>query len=94
MPSISSHVSNDGSARTCSTFLTNNSKLSKSFLAFVCASSKLIKIKSQEGIGLKRVITNTESNKLRNANINDANFIYYAPCISSDNLELYYTRYL
>ncbi len=36
--------------------------------------SKLIKIKSQEGIGLKRVITNTESNKLRNANINDANF--------------------
>lgn len=27
-------------------------------------------------------------------NINDVNFIYYAPCISSDNLELYYTRYL
>ena len=27
-------------------------------------------------------------------NINDGNFIYYAPCISSDNLELYYTRYL
>jgi hypothetical protein len=27
-------------------------------------------------------------------NINDENFIYYAPCISSDNLELYYTRYL
>ena len=27
-------------------------------------------------------------------NITDANFIYYAPCISSDNLELYYTRYL
>lgn len=27
-------------------------------------------------------------------NINDANYIYYAPCISSDNLELYYTRYL
>jgi len=26
-------------------------------------------------------------------NINDANYIYYAPCISSDNLELYYTRY-
>jgi len=26
--------------------------------------------------------------------INDANYIYYAPCISSDNLELYYTRYL
>ncbi len=27
-------------------------------------------------------------------NINDVNYIYYAPCISSDNLELYYTRYL
>ncbi|PCI07749.1 MAG: hypothetical protein COB73_07860 [Flavobacteriaceae bacterium] len=27
-------------------------------------------------------------------NINDSSFIYYAPCISSDNLELYYTRYL
>lgn len=26
--------------------------------------------------------------------INDANYIYYAPCISIDNLELYYTRYL
>ena len=26
--------------------------------------------------------------------ITDANYIYYAPCISSDNLELYYTRYL
>lgn len=27
-------------------------------------------------------------------NINDSDYIYYAPCISSDNLELYYTRYL
>ena len=27
-------------------------------------------------------------------NINDPTYIYYAPCISSDNLELYYTRYL
>lgn len=27
-------------------------------------------------------------------NITDTNYIYYAPCISSDNLELYYTRYL
>lgn len=26
-------------------------------------------------------------------NINNSNYIYYAPCISSDNLELYYTRY-
>lgn len=27
-------------------------------------------------------------------NINNTNYIYYAPCISSDNLELYFTRYL
>ena len=27
-------------------------------------------------------------------NINDPAYIYYAPCISSDNLELYYTRYV
>ncbi len=27
-------------------------------------------------------------------NINDPNYIYYAPCISKDNLEFYYTRYL
>jgi hypothetical protein len=27
------------------------------------------------------------------ANINDVAYVYYAPCISSDNLELYYTRY-
>ena len=27
-------------------------------------------------------------------NINDANYISYAPCISSDNLELYFSRYL
>ncbi len=26
-------------------------------------------------------------------NVLDPNYIYYAPCISSDNLELYYTRY-
>lgn len=26
--------------------------------------------------------------------INNANYIYYAPCISGDNLELYFTRYL
>ena len=27
-------------------------------------------------------------------NINNSNYIYYAPCISSDDLELYFTRYL
>ena len=26
-------------------------------------------------------------------NINDSNYIYYAPCISGDHLEFYYTRY-
>lgn len=37
-------------------------------------------------------ITSNSSEILQN--INDSNYIYYAPCISSDNLELYYTRYL
>ena len=37
-------------------------------------------------------ITSNSSENLQN--INDSNYIYYAPCISSDNLELYYTRYL
>ena len=27
-------------------------------------------------------------------NVTDANYIYYAPCISSDDLELYFTRFL
>ena len=26
-------------------------------------------------------------------NVNNTNYIYYAPCITIDNLELYYTRY-
>ena len=26
-------------------------------------------------------------------NINNTNYIYYAPCITTDNLELYYTRF-
>lgn len=36
-------------------------------------------------------LTNSESIL---QNVNDSNYIYYAPCISSDNLELYYTRYV
>lgn len=34
----------------------------------------------------------TDSDRIL-ANINDPNFIYYAPCITKDELELYYTRY-
>ncbi|WP_445383057.1 hypothetical protein [Robiginitalea sp. IMCC43444] len=37
-----------------------------------------------------RVLSN-EASILQN--INDSNYIYYAPCISSDGLELYFTRY-
>jgi hypothetical protein len=49
-------------------------------------------------IGIAQKINDSTFNKLPNSdiilqNINDPNFIYYAPCISSDNLELYYTRY-
>jgi len=50
-------------------------------------------------MGIAQKINNTTFNTLPNSsvilqNINDSNYIYYAPCISSDNLELYYTRYL
>ena len=50
-------------------------------------------------LGIAQKVNATTYNTLSNSstilqNINDANYIYYAPCISSDNLELYYTRYL
>jgi len=50
-------------------------------------------------LGVAQKVNNTTFNTLPNStiilqNINDSNYIYYAPCISSDNLELYYTRYL
>ncbi|MBK8601454.1 MAG: hypothetical protein IPN80_13680 [Flavobacterium sp.] len=53
----------------------------------------------ETNIGVAQKVNATTFNTLPNStsilqNINDANFIYYAPCISSDNLELYYTRYL
>ena len=50
-------------------------------------------------IGIAQKVNTSTFNTLPNSalilqNINDPNYIYYAPCISSDNLELYYTRYL
>ena len=53
----------------------------------------------ETNIGVAKKINTITFNKLPNStsilqNINDVNYIYYAPCISSDNLELYYTRYL
>lgn len=53
----------------------------------------------ETSIGIAQKVTSTLFNTLPNsaallANINDAQYIYYAPCISSDNLELYYTRFL
>ena len=49
-------------------------------------------------IGIATKTNDSTFTKLSNSdsilqNINDTNYIYYAPCISSDNLELYYTRY-
>ena len=49
-------------------------------------------------LGIAQKVNDSVFNKLPNSdailqNIIDANFNYYAPCISSDNLELYYTRY-
>lgn len=49
-------------------------------------------------LGIAEKVNATTFNTLSNSaeilqNINDPNYIYYAPCISSDQLELYYTRY-
>lgn len=49
-------------------------------------------------LGVAQKVNANTFNTLSNStmllqNINDAAFVYYAPCISSDNLELYYTRY-
>jgi len=38
--------------------------------------------------------TTLSNSELILQNINDSNYIYYTPCISSDNPELYFTRYL
>lgn len=50
-------------------------------------------------IGVAQKVNTSTFNTVSNSesilkNINDANYIYYAPCVTSDNLELYYTRYL
>ena len=49
-------------------------------------------------MGIAQKVNDSTFNKVINStallqNINDTNFIYYAPCLSSDELELYYTRY-
>lgn len=53
----------------------------------------------ETNMGVAKKVNATTFNKLPNStailqNINNADYIYYAPTISSDNLELYYTRYL
>jgi hypothetical protein len=50
-------------------------------------------------LGIAQKVNATTFNTIANSeeilqHINNTNYIYYAPCISSDNLELYYTRYL
>lgn len=50
-------------------------------------------------LGVAKKVNTTTFNTLSNSdlilqNINDSNYIIYAPYISSDNLELYYSRYL
>lgn len=49
-------------------------------------------------LGIAQKVNDSTFNQIPNSNailqnIIDTNFIYYAPCISSNNLELYYTRY-
>ncbi|MBK7691773.1 MAG: T9SS type A sorting domain-containing protein [Bacteroidetes bacterium] len=49
-------------------------------------------------LGIAQKVNDSTFNKIPNSDlllhaVMDTNFIYYAPCISSDQLELYYTRY-
>lgn len=53
----------------------------------------------ETNIGIAKKITSTLFNTLQNSTfllekVNDESYINYAPAITSDNLELYYTRYL
>ncbi len=53
----------------------------------------------ETNIGVARKVNSTTFTVLPNSTvlmqqINDPNYIYYAPCISNDDLEFYYTRYL
>jgi Secretion system C-terminal sorting domain len=48
--------------------------------------------------GIAQKVNDSTFNQIPNSNyilqnINNTDYIYYAPCISSDDLELYYTRY-
>jgi len=50
-------------------------------------------------LGIAQKVNDSTFNQIPNSDvilqtINDANYIYYAPCVTSDNLELYYTRFL
>lgn len=67
----------------------NNARFDDSLCQGVCETT----------MGIAKKVDNSTFNKIPNSdsilqNINNPNYIYYAPCISSDNLELYYTRYL
>lgn len=53
----------------------------------------------ETNIGIAQKVDDATFNTISNSasilqNINNSNYIYYAPCISSDNLELYFTRYI
>ncbi len=50
-------------------------------------------------LGIAQKVNDSTFNTLENSasilqNVTDENYIYYAPCISSDDLELYFTRFL
>jgi hypothetical protein len=50
-------------------------------------------------LGVAQKQNDSTFNKLNNSdgimqNINDSNYVVYAPCVSKDGLELYYTRFL
>lgn len=67
----------------------NNARFDDTICLGPCETQLGIAQKTSQGNFEK---TNNSDNILQN--INNANYIYYAPSISKDNLELYYTRYL
>ena len=70
------------------TLFYNNARLDEQNCVGPCETFLGIATKESNGVFSKIA----DSNSIL-TNINDPNFIYYAPCITKDELELYYTRY-
>lgn len=73
-------------------------KTSNFYIDFLITGCSKVDTKNETNNSAKKENASTFSTLPNSAsilqNINDANYIYYAPYIGNDNLELYYTRYL